>query len=97
MSCASGRCALRRFDGHGTPYKATNTAASKQVADSLARMMAERELQDAGIYQQHSKNVVLETPVIALKQVQQSQLSQIQPQTTNNSNNNNTKFYNLSD
>jgi hypothetical protein len=66
-------------------------------------MMAERELQDAGIYQQHSKNVVLETPIIALKQVQQSQLSQIQPQTANNSNNNNnnsnnnTKFYNLSD
>ena len=94
MSCSSGRCALRRFDGHGTPYKPTNTAASKQVADSLARMMAERELQDAGIYQQHSKNVVLETPVIALKQVQQSQ---IQPQTTSNNNNNNTKFYNLSD
>jgi len=94
MTCPTGRCALRRFDGHGTPYKPTNTAASKQMADSLARMMAERELQDAGIYQQHSKNVVLETPVIALKQVQQSQ---IQPQTTSNNNNNNTKFYNLSD
>jgi len=94
MSCASGRCALRRFDGHGTPYKPTNTAASKQVADSLARMMAERELQDAGIYQQHSKNVVLETPVVALKQVQQSQITS---NNNNNNSNNNTKFYNLSD
>ena len=97
MSCASGRCALRRFDGHGTPYKPTNTAASKQVADSLARMMAERELQDAGIYQQHSKNVVLETPVIALKQVQQSQIQHHNTNNNNNNNNNSTKFYNLSD
>ena len=48
MSCPSGRCALRRFDGHGTPYKPTNTMASKQMSDSLSRMMAERDRQDAG-------------------------------------------------
>ena len=48
MSCPTGRCALRRFDGHGTPYKPTNTMASKQMSDSLSRMMAERDRQDAG-------------------------------------------------
>ena len=48
MSCPTGRCALRRFDGHGTPYKPTNTLASKQMSDSLSRMMAERDRQDAG-------------------------------------------------
>lgn len=89
MACPTGRCALRRFDGHGTPYKQTNTAASKQMADSLARMMAERELQDAGVFQRNSKNVVLESPVALQQSQKQQQLQQQQQQSA--------KYYNLSD
>ncbi len=88
MSCPTGRCALRRFDGHGTPYKPTNTMASKQMADSLARMMAERDRQDAGHFAPQPVNShyqVVGTPV----KPQQAQQTQQQQQTNT--------FYNLSD
>ena len=87
MSCPTGRCALRRFDGHGTPYKPTNTMASKQMSDSLARMMAERDRQDAGHFAPQPTNqqfVVAGTPV--KPQAQQPQQQQ-----------QNATFYNLSD
>ena len=50
MSCPSNRCALRRFDGHGTKYKPSNTAAAAEAQAALSRMMAERDLQDAGVF-----------------------------------------------
>jgi hypothetical protein len=87
MSC--NRCALRRFDGHGTPYKPTNTVAAKEVANSLSRMMAERELQDAGIFIRHSAPIVKEEPIYNL-QKQQIQQKQKQEQQSNT-------FYSLSD
>jgi len=90
MSCPTGRCALRRFDGHGTPYKPTNTMASKQMADSLSRMMAERDRQDAGHFAPQPTNqpfVVTGTPV---KQQTQTQTQTQQQQQ-------NATFYNLSD
>ena len=90
MSCPTGRCALRRFDGHGTPYKPTNTMASKQMSDSLARMMAERDRQDAGQFAPQPVNsqfTVVGTPVKQQTQVQ----VQVQTQTQT------TTFYNLSD
>jgi threonyl-tRNA synthetase len=87
MSCPTGRCALRRFDGHGTPYKPTNTMASKQMADSLSRMMAERDRQDAGHFAiTNSQYQVVGAPV---KQQQQQQQQQSQQQ--------NATFYSLSD
>jgi hypothetical protein len=85
MSCPTGRCALRRFDGHGTPYKPTNTMASKQMADSLSRMMAERDRQDAGNFAiPNQQYVVVGAPV---KQQTQTQTQQQQ----------NATFYSLSD
>jgi hypothetical protein len=84
MSCS--KCALRRFDGHGTPYKPTNTMASKEVAQNLSRMLAEREQQDAGIFQAFSKNVVQPTP-------SDKQPIQIYKQLPAN----NSTFYSLSD
>jgi len=86
MSCS--KCALRRFDGHGTPYKPTNTVATKQMSDSLARMMAERDRQDAGQFAPQPTNqqyVVVGAPV--KHQQQQTQIQQQQ----------NATFYSLSD
>jgi hypothetical protein len=83
MSCS--KCALRRFDGHGTPYKPTNTVATKQMSDSLARMMAERDRHDAGQFAPQPTNqqyVVVGAPVKQQTQTQQQQ---------------NATFYNLSD
>jgi len=83
MSCS--KCALRRFDGHGTPYKPTNTVASKQMSDSLARMMAERDRQDAGQFAPQPTNqqyVVVGAPAKQQTQTQQQQ---------------NATFYSLSD
>lgn len=52
MSCGQFKCALRRFDGHGTnSYRPTNSESAKQVDNSLQAMMAERARQDAGIFQ----------------------------------------------
>jgi hypothetical protein len=90
MSCPTGRCALRRFDGHGTPYKPTNTMASKQMADSLARMMAERDRQDTGHFAPQPVNTqyqVIGTPVKPQQTQQTQQTQQIQ----------NATFYSLSD
>lgn len=47
MACPTGRCALRRFDGHGTnSYRPTNPEAARQFNSDMERMMAERARQD---------------------------------------------------
>ena len=51
MACSTGRCALRRFEGHGTSnYRPTNPEASKQQGAALERLIAERNRQDAGLF-----------------------------------------------
>ena len=51
MACSTGRCALRRFEGHGTSnYRPTNPEASKQQRADLERLIAERNRQDAGLF-----------------------------------------------
>jgi hypothetical protein len=51
MSCGQFKCALRRFDGHGTnSYRPTNSESAKQMDNSLQAMLAERARQDAGIF-----------------------------------------------
>lgn len=48
MACPTGRCALRRFDGHGSSgYRPTNPEAARQFNSDLERMMAERSQQDS--------------------------------------------------
>ena len=48
MSC--NRCALRRFDGHGTKEKPSNSGAAAEAQAALRRRLAERDLQDAGLF-----------------------------------------------
>lgn len=51
MSCGTNRCALRRFDGHGSSsYRPSNPEAAKAFNTGLEAMMAERARQDAGIF-----------------------------------------------
>ena len=48
MACPTGRCALRRFDGHGTgSYRPTNSALAAEGEAKLAAMLAERRAVDA--------------------------------------------------
>jgi len=68
MSCPANRCALRRFDGHGTKYKPNNPAAAAEAQSALSRMMAERDLQDAGIF-------TAKPAPIPIKEVKQKQVS----------------------
>ncbi len=47
MACNTGRCALRRFDGHGSSnYRPTNPAAEREFKSNMERLMAERARQD---------------------------------------------------
>ena len=51
MSCGTNRCALRRFDGHGSSsYRPSNPEATKAFNSSVQAMLAERARQDAGIF-----------------------------------------------
>ncbi len=48
MACPTGRCALRRFDGHGTnSYRPTNTEAARQLNSDMEKMLAARAQQDS--------------------------------------------------
>ncbi len=51
MACPTNRCALRRFDGHGTnSYRPANPDVQRQFDSSLQNLIAQRELQDKGIF-----------------------------------------------
>lgn len=51
MSCPTGRCALRRFEGHGASnYRPTNPDAAREQKGALERLMSERARQDAGVF-----------------------------------------------
>lgn len=51
MACPTNRCALRRFDGHGTnSYRPANPEVQRQFDSSLQNLIAQRELQDKGIF-----------------------------------------------
>jgi hypothetical protein len=51
MACPTNRCALRRFDGHGTnSYRPTNPEVQRQFDSSLQNLIAQRERQDKGIF-----------------------------------------------
>jgi hypothetical protein len=48
MACPTGRCALRRFDGHGTnSYRPSNSALAAEGEARLAAMLAERRAVDS--------------------------------------------------
>jgi hypothetical protein len=93
MSCGTNRCALRRFDGHGSSsYRPSNPEATKAFNSSVQSMLAERARQDAGIFTAPSMPAqsVQEPVFLKPQSIQPSQLSQ-QSQPSNQT------FYSLSD
>lgn len=90
MSCGTNRCALRRFDGHGSSsYRPSNPEANKVFNSSVQAMIAERARQDSGIFTAPSIPMPQSTitPVSPMPIIQQ----QAQQNSTNQ------KFYSLSD
>ena len=90
MSCGANRCALRRFDGHGSSsYRPTNPDAAKVFNTSMQSMLAERARQDAGTFTMIPSQQSQQVHPISQQsqQSQQSQPSQQSPET----------FYSLSD
>lgn len=90
MACGTNRCALRRFDGHGSSsYRPTNPEAAKVFNDGMQGLLAERARQDSGIFtglplQPQQQSPQMQTP----PQMQQS--PQIQQPTQ-------ASYYSLSD
>lgn len=84
MACGTNRCALRRFDGHGSSsYRPSNPEAAKVFNDGMQGLLAERARQDSGIF--------TGLPLLPLLSQQQSpQIQQIQQQTQ-------ASYYSLSD
>ena len=81
MACPTGRCALRRFDGHGTgSYRPTNSALAAEGEAKLAAMLAERRAVDAmfgGAERQHlAETAPVRQP---LAQAERQMLSQQHP------------------
>jgi hypothetical protein len=51
MACSTGRCALRRFDGHGTSsYRPTNPEVAREFQSRMDQLLAERSRQDQGVF-----------------------------------------------
>jgi hypothetical protein len=68
MSCGQFKCALRRFDGHGTnTYRPTNSESAKQMDNSLQAMIAERARQDAGIFQINTVSQTIPTTSLQIQ------------------------------
>jgi len=50
MACNTGRCALRRFDGHGSgSYRPSNSALASENEKNLAALMAARNKLDSDL------------------------------------------------
>lgn len=59
MACSTGRCALRRFDGHGTSsYRPTNPDVAREFQSRMDQLLAERSRQDQGVFTMSSVNSV---------------------------------------
>ena len=87
MACGTNRCALRRFEGHGSSsYRPTNPEAAKVFNDGMQGLLAERARQDSGIF----TGLPLLPSQPSLSQQQSPQIQQIQQQTQ-------ASYYSLSD
>ncbi len=50
MACNTNRCALRRFDGHGSgSYRPSNSGLAKEAENNLAAMIAARNKLDSDL------------------------------------------------
>jgi hypothetical protein len=76
MACGTNRCALRRFEGHGSSsYRPSNPEAAKVFNDGMQGLLAERARQDSGIF----TGLPL-LPLLPLQPQQQSPQMQQSPQ-----------------
>ena len=90
MSCGANRCALRRFDGHGSSsYRPTNPEVAREFQSRMDQMMAARGQQDQGVF-------VAPTPASSFMQPQQPQ-QQSQQQQVRQLQTHPVTFYPLSD
>lgn len=74
MACNAGRCALRRFDGHGSgAYRPSNSGLAKENENNLAKLLEARNKLDSDlglstqkekpeIKNQNSGNLILAKP-----------------------------------
>lgn len=92
MACGTNRCALRRFEGHGSSsYRPTNPEAAKVFNDGMQGLLAERARQDSGIFTGLSLLPLL--PSQPLQPQQQSPQMQTPPQIQQT----HASYYSLSD
>lgn len=88
MSCGTNRCALRRFDGHGSSsYRPSNQEATKSFNLSVQAMLAERARQDSGIFTPLSVQPSLPIPTTTV--LSKSETSKLKDETI--------VYYSLSD
>lgn len=83
MACSTGRCALRRFDGHGTSsYRPTNPDVAREFQSRMDQLLAERSRQDQGVFTMSSVNSVHMPVVQSVTQIPavQSQIPIVQSQ-----------------
>ena len=80
MSCGANRCALRRFDGHGSSsYRPTNPEVAREFQSRMDQMMAARGQQDQGVFvaptpaSPHLQQTQTQTQVHAPSQIAQLQ------------------------
>ena len=79
MACSTGRCALRRFDGHGTSsYRPTNPEMAREFQSRMDQLLADRSRQDQGVFTVQPVQTPSVQPVQA-PSVQPAQAPSVQP------------------
>jgi len=81
MACSTNRCALRRFDGHGSSsYRPSNPEAAREFTSRMDQMLAERARQDQGVFVAPTAPVQLPQPqqTQPLSSAKQAQFAQLQ-------------------
>jgi len=77
MACSTNRCALRRFDGHGSSsYRPSNPEAAREFTSRMDQMLAERARQDQGVFVAPAPPVQQPPPVP--QPAKQAQFAQLQ-------------------
>jgi hypothetical protein len=77
MACPTGRCALRRFDGHGSgSYRSSNKALANENETRLANLLAARESLDSLFKKPDEKP---ETSLISYNSIIIPQMPELKP------------------
>ena len=81
MACSTNRCALRRFDGHGSSsYRPSNPEAAREFTSRMDQMLAERTRQDQGVFVAPTPPTTAQPPLQTqqVSPVKQAQFAQLQ-------------------